>query len=299
MTRPTTSASGPTTARACRCCSGRKRTGRCLSHHGRLHDLHRQGLSSLLRAAGLRDVLLHHPRRPQPAQPEAVLPADPRRPAARPSPASWTWWPSSNDPRDAGRRAADPPGGTATPWPGLVVPGLGGHARLSSRAAEAEARPRHPAGRARLPRAHARCRSSGAMFRHLAESASRPGRRPSRPWRHARGLPRGASTRLHLGDVRRLAPAAAAEHRRRPPRSPNWPMPQACLAKARSASSAMPEARAPSAPTRKRPRASPRETGVDAMAISVGNVHLQQNREGGLDEARLRAIEAVDRCAAW
>ncbi len=36
-----------------------------------------------------------------------------------------------------------------------------------------------------------------------------------------------------------------------------------------------------------------RETGVDAMAISAGNVHLQQNREGGLDEARIRAIEAV------
>ena len=36
-----------------------------------------------------------------------------------------------------------------------------------------------------------------------------------------------------------------------------------------------------------------RQTGVDAMAISVGNVHLQQQREGGLDEARIRAIEAV------
>ena len=36
-----------------------------------------------------------------------------------------------------------------------------------------------------------------------------------------------------------------------------------------------------------------RETGVDGMAISVGNVHLQQNREGGLDEARIRAIEAI------
>lgn len=36
-----------------------------------------------------------------------------------------------------------------------------------------------------------------------------------------------------------------------------------------------------------------RETGVDAMAISVGNVHLQQNREGGLDVARIRAIEEV------
>lgn len=36
-----------------------------------------------------------------------------------------------------------------------------------------------------------------------------------------------------------------------------------------------------------------RDSGVDAMAISVGNVHLQQNHEGGLDEARIRAIEAL------
>ncbi|MEO0653232.1 MAG: class II fructose-bisphosphate aldolase [Pseudomonadota bacterium] len=36
-----------------------------------------------------------------------------------------------------------------------------------------------------------------------------------------------------------------------------------------------------------------RHSGVDAVAISVGNVHLQQNREGGLDEPRIRAIEAV------
>ena len=36
-----------------------------------------------------------------------------------------------------------------------------------------------------------------------------------------------------------------------------------------------------------------RETGVDAMAISVGNVHLQTDATGGLDEARIRAIEAV------
>ena len=36
-----------------------------------------------------------------------------------------------------------------------------------------------------------------------------------------------------------------------------------------------------------------RDSGVDAMAISVGNVHLQQDQEGGLDEARIRAIEAV------
>jgi len=36
-----------------------------------------------------------------------------------------------------------------------------------------------------------------------------------------------------------------------------------------------------------------RETGVDAMAISVGNVHLQQNQGSGLDEPRIRAIEAV------
>ena len=36
-----------------------------------------------------------------------------------------------------------------------------------------------------------------------------------------------------------------------------------------------------------------RETGVDAMAISVGNVHLQRDRTGGLDEPRIRAIEAL------
>jgi fructose-bisphosphate aldolase class II len=36
-----------------------------------------------------------------------------------------------------------------------------------------------------------------------------------------------------------------------------------------------------------------RETDVDAMAISVGNVHLQEDKEGGLDEARIRAIEAL------
>lgn len=37
-----------------------------------------------------------------------------------------------------------------------------------------------------------------------------------------------------------------------------------------------------------------RDTGVDAMAISVGNVHLQQDKDGaGLDEPRIRAIEAV------
>jgi fructose-bisphosphate aldolase class II len=36
------------------------------------------------------------------------------------------------------------------------------------------------------------------------------------------------------------------------------------------------------------------ETSVDAMAISVGNVHLQQKKSGtGLDETRIRAIEAV------
>lgn len=34
------------------------------------------------------------------------------------------------------------------------------------------------------------------------------------------------------------------------------------------------------------------ESGVDAMAISVGNVHLQQDKEGGLDIARIRDIEA-------
>lgn len=36
-----------------------------------------------------------------------------------------------------------------------------------------------------------------------------------------------------------------------------------------------------------------RETGVDAMAISVGNVHLQENKEGGLDEDRIAEIQAA------
>ncbi|AXI41069.1 class II fructose-bisphosphate aldolase [Sulfitobacter sp. SK011] len=36
-----------------------------------------------------------------------------------------------------------------------------------------------------------------------------------------------------------------------------------------------------------------RETGVDAMAISVGNVHLQQDKQGGLDVARIAEIEAL------
>ena len=35
------------------------------------------------------------------------------------------------------------------------------------------------------------------------------------------------------------------------------------------------------------------QTGVDAMAISVGNVHLQRESGEGLDEGRIRAIEAV------
>lgn len=36
-----------------------------------------------------------------------------------------------------------------------------------------------------------------------------------------------------------------------------------------------------------------RETGVDAMAISAGNVHLQQDQQGGLDVDRIRAVEAL------
>ena len=36
-----------------------------------------------------------------------------------------------------------------------------------------------------------------------------------------------------------------------------------------------------------------RDTGIDAIAISVGNVHLQQSAGSGLDLDRLRAIEAV------
>ncbi len=36
-----------------------------------------------------------------------------------------------------------------------------------------------------------------------------------------------------------------------------------------------------------------KETGVDAMAISVGNVHLQQDKEGGLDEDGIARIDAL------
>lgn len=36
-----------------------------------------------------------------------------------------------------------------------------------------------------------------------------------------------------------------------------------------------------------------KETRVDAMAISVGNVHLQQDKDGGLDLERIKAIDAV------
>ena len=36
-----------------------------------------------------------------------------------------------------------------------------------------------------------------------------------------------------------------------------------------------------------------RETNVDAMAISVGNVHLQKNKEANLDLTRIREIEQV------
>lgn len=35
------------------------------------------------------------------------------------------------------------------------------------------------------------------------------------------------------------------------------------------------------------------QTGIDAMAISVGNVHLQQDQSGGLDEARIAKIDAA------
>ena len=36
-----------------------------------------------------------------------------------------------------------------------------------------------------------------------------------------------------------------------------------------------------------------KETGIDAMAVSIGNVHLQQDRSADIDEAALRAIETV------
>lgn len=36
-----------------------------------------------------------------------------------------------------------------------------------------------------------------------------------------------------------------------------------------------------------------RDSGVDAMAISVGNVHLQETKEGHLDEDRIASIQAL------
>ncbi|MGP1397676.1 MAG: class II fructose-bisphosphate aldolase [Inquilinaceae bacterium] len=39
-----------------------------------------------------------------------------------------------------------------------------------------------------------------------------------------------------------------------------------------------------------------RETGVDALAISVGNIHLQQEQGADIDLASVRAIEAVTGC---
>jgi len=35
------------------------------------------------------------------------------------------------------------------------------------------------------------------------------------------------------------------------------------------------------------------DTNIDAMAISVGNIHLKENKEGGLDKDRITAIEEV------
>jgi fructose-bisphosphate aldolase, class II len=35
------------------------------------------------------------------------------------------------------------------------------------------------------------------------------------------------------------------------------------------------------------------KTGIDTMAFSVGNMHLQKGQAGGLDEDRIQAIEAV------
>jgi fructose-bisphosphate aldolase class II len=40
-----------------------------------------------------------------------------------------------------------------------------------------------------------------------------------------------------------------------------------------------------------------RETGVDALAVSVGNLHLRRQEGAGLDLARIRAIEAVTEVA--
>jgi 5-deoxy-glucuronate isomerase len=68
MTRPTISASGPITARACRCCSA-STTSRAtpITSSTAPRSASTRAITPA-RAAGLRDVLFHHPRRAEPAQ---------------------------------------------------------------------------------------------------------------------------------------------------------------------------------------------------------------------------------------
>jgi fructose/tagatose bisphosphate aldolase len=96
-------------------------------------------------------------------------------------------------------------------------------------------------------------------------------------------MPRGAGQRLHLADVRRLAQAAGeniAETARIAELAHAAGI--SCEGEIGFVGYSGGEASAGTDPEEAARFA--RESGVDAMAISVGNVHLQQDREGGLDE---------------
>ena len=67
-------------------------------------------------------------------------------------------------------------------------------------------------------------------------------------------------------------------------RLPQWPMRRVFPVKVRSALLDMPVLKTRAGLIQRSGTICAQETGVDAMAVSVGNVHLQQNKEGGLDE---------------
>ena len=154
----------------------------------------------------------------------------------------------------------------------------------------------HPAGGAG-GRAHTPLPVWGAMFRHLAESASRAGRGAPGPWPFCTTSAAGRiGRRLHLGDVSTGRKAALRrEHRLRRPRSLSaGRMRRGRPARASWASSAILAGHASFGTDPEEAARFARETGVDAMAVSVGNVHLQRTGRGrGWTLRGLAAIEAV------
>jgi fructose-bisphosphate aldolase class II len=141
-------------------------------------------------------------------------------------------------------------------------------------------------------RAHTPLPVLGKMFRHLAENASVPvvaHLDHGYTFEECREALDSGFTSLMFDGSRKPLDQNIAETAQ----SRRWPMPAAFPARARSALSAIPAARDSAGTDPEEAARFARETGVDAMAISVGNVHLQQDKEGGLDEPRIRAIEAV------